>query len=119
MLFEFQVEILISYLLQINHQVRSATTPRPPNFKPKSRGQAWRIRCYLREREAERERERQRQRVTERQTSQGGKSSQKLSEEATMDVAPLALATPDDIMRISLALLSLFKIYNLQYHEQS
>lgn len=70
-------------------------------------------------RERERDKERQRQRVTERQTSQGGKSPQKLSEEATMDVAPLALATPDDIMRISLALLSLFKIYNLQYHKQS
>lgn len=55
----------------------------------------------------------------ERQTSQGGKSPQKLSEEATMDVAALALATPDDAMRISLTLLSLFKSYNPQYHEQS
>ena len=39
-----------------------------------------------RERERERAQERQRQRVTERQTSQGGKSPQKLSEEATMAV---------------------------------
>ena len=117
MLFEFQVEILISCLLQINHQVRSATTPRPPNFKPKSRGQAWRIRCYLREREAERERETETE--SYRETDKSRKSSQKLSEEATMDVAPLALATPDDIMRISLALLSLYKIHNLQYHKQS
>lgn len=55
MLCQFQAEILISCLFQINHQVRSATTARPPNDEPKSCGQAWRVRCYLRERETETE----------------------------------------------------------------
>ena len=39
-----------------------------------------------RQREREREKQSQSQRVTERQTSQGGKSPQKLSEKATMAV---------------------------------
>lgn len=112
MLCQFQAEILISCLFQINHQVRRATTARPPNDKTKSCGQAWRVRCYLRERETETESHGERDKSRR-------KEPQKLSEEATMDVAALALATPDDVMRISLALLSLFKIYNPQYHEQS